>query len=79
MNEGIPMVKLEKQALERGKLYCQYSLIGCLDFGKISMLRARSLAEQLWSPAGDWKFIPLGNGFFMLRLANKDDFVKIWT
>lgn len=74
----VPTVTLGKKALERGKLYCQFSLIGRLDFGKMSILRARSVAAQLWAPVGEWKMIPLGNGFFMLRLESKDDFIRIW-
>lgn len=75
----VPMVTLPKKAVERGKEYCRFSLIGRLDFRKISILRARTLAEQLWSPTGDWKLIPLGNGFFMLKLNSQDEFIKIWS
>lgn len=37
------------------------------------------MAQQMWSPSGDWKMIPLGNGFFMLKLNSQDECVKIWS
>lgn len=79
MNGDVPTVTLGREALERGRNFCRFSLIGRLDFGKMSIVRARALAAELWAPAGDWKLIPLGNGFFMLRLVSRDDFIRIWA
>lgn len=79
MNGDIPTVTLPKKVVDRGRQYCQFSLIGRLDFRKLSIVRARTIAKELWSPSGDWKMIPLGNGFFMLKLDSKDEFVKIWS
>ncbi|KAF9596572.1 hypothetical protein IFM89_012303 [Coptis chinensis] len=28
---------------------------------------------ETWKPKGDWKIIPLGKGFFMIRLTCEDD------
>lgn len=70
---------LRKKVLKRGKQFYQYSLIGHLDLGNISLLRARSIAMEIWNPNGYWRLIPLGNGFFMLKLDSRDDFMRIWS
>ncbi|KAL5723152.1 hypothetical protein ACHQM5_006580 [Ranunculus cassubicifolius] len=79
MEDGIPSITLPKAVVERGKAYCQFSLIGRLDFKKFSVERARSLTAQVLAPRGVWNLTPLGKGFFMLRLDNRDDFVRIWA
>lgn len=79
MNGEVPMIMLPKIAVERGREYCKYSMVGRLDFRKISIMRARVLAQQIWALTGDWKMIPLGNGFFMLKLNSQDECVKIWS
>lgn len=60
-NGDVPTVTLGKKAVERGNIYCQYSLIGRLDFGKMSILRTRTLASQAWAPEGEWKMVLLVN------------------
>lgn len=73
------MVTLRKKALDQDKQFSQYTLISCLDFGNISLLRPRSIGENFWNPIGDWRLIILGTGFFMLKLDSRDDFMIIWS
>ncbi|KAF9617739.1 hypothetical protein IFM89_038281 [Coptis chinensis] len=63
MKGNMPMIKLPKQALERGKLYRKYSLVGRLDFEKLNVEEVGRIALETWKPKGDWKIIPLGKGF----------------
>ncbi|KAL5708551.1 hypothetical protein ACHQM5_019337 [Ranunculus cassubicifolius] len=72
-----PTVTLSKAVMERGKKYCEFALIGRLDFNKVERLKV--IAVELWLPTGDWKLIPLGRGFFMCRLHSREDFVRIWS
>lgn len=72
-------ITLPKAAVERGKRYYQFALIGRLDFGKISIVRARIIVAEIRKPRGDWKLIPLGNGFFKLKLDSRDDYIRIWS
>ncbi|KAF9610052.1 hypothetical protein IFM89_019892 [Coptis chinensis] len=75
---NMPSIKLPKKAVERGRLYCKYCLVGRLDFNKIKLDEVRSIASTMWRPQGDWKIIPLGKGFFMIRLTCEMDWKKIW-
>lgn len=72
-------ITLPKAAVERGKLFCQFSLIGRLDFGKVLIVRARTITAKIWKPTGEWKLILLGNGYFMLKLDSRDDYICIWS
>ncbi|KAL5699253.1 hypothetical protein ACHQM5_030183 [Ranunculus cassubicifolius] len=75
----VPTITLPKAVVARGKKYCEFALIGRLDFDKVSLQRVREIAAEVWKPTGEWKVIPLGRGFFMLRLESKDDYVRIWS
>ncbi|KAF9623733.1 hypothetical protein IFM89_004814 [Coptis chinensis] len=78
MKGNMPSIKLPKQAVERGRQYCKYCLIGRLDFHKIKLEDVKSMAAIKWKSQGDWKIIPLGKGFFMIRLTCEQDWRKIW-
>ncbi|KAF9607067.1 hypothetical protein IFM89_030894 [Coptis chinensis] len=75
---NMPSIKLPKKAVERGRLYCRYCLVGRLDTQKMRMDEIRSIAAAKWSPQGDWKIIPLGKGFFIIRLTTESDWRNIW-
>ncbi|KAF9596647.1 hypothetical protein IFM89_012770 [Coptis chinensis] len=49
---NMPSIKLPKKAVERGRLYCRYCLVGRLDMQKIRMDKIRSIAAAKWSPQG---------------------------
>lgn len=78
-NGVMPTVTLVKKAIEEGREFHRFALIGRLDSSKISILGASSLAAETLKPTGDWKMIPLGYGFFMLQLVSSDDLVQIWS
>ncbi|KAF9606496.1 hypothetical protein IFM89_025771 [Coptis chinensis] len=73
----MPSIRLTKQAVERGRRYCQFNLIGRLDFNKIKLEEIKKIALNLWKPKGDWKLVPLGKGFFMIRLVCEEDLRNI--
>lgn len=79
MEGAMPTVFLKKKALNRGRKFCEFALIGRIDFGRVSVARVREFATKIWAPFGDWRLIPLGNGYFMLKLESKDDMVRIWS
>ncbi|KAF5187814.1 hypothetical protein FRX31_022600 [Thalictrum thalictroides] len=63
MRGNILSIRLPKQAVERGKLFCNHCLVGRLDFKKISLSLVKTMALKLWGPESVWKIIPLGKGF----------------
>ncbi|KAF9622443.1 hypothetical protein IFM89_031246 [Coptis chinensis] len=77
MKGNMPSIRLAKQAVERGRRYCQFSLIGRLDFNKIKLEEVKKIALDLWKPQGDWKLVPLGKGYFMIRLVCEEDLRSI--
>ncbi|KAL5717081.1 hypothetical protein ACHQM5_010154 [Ranunculus cassubicifolius] len=79
MSGEVPVITLPKAAVKRGRDYCQFSLIGRLDFKKISIVRLTNMARETWRPSGEWKVILLGRVYFMLRLHSQDDCVRIWS
>lgn len=77
--DGILAVTIPKATLEKGKQYCQFTFVGRLDFRKTILYKVRAFARKIWKPSGDWKVVPLGKSYFMLRLADKDEFLIIWS
>ncbi|KAF9613337.1 hypothetical protein IFM89_007066 [Coptis chinensis] len=75
---NMPSIKLPKKVVERGRLYCRYCLVGRLDMQKIKMDEIRSIVVAKWSSQGDWKIIPQGKGFFIIRLTTESDWRNIW-
>ncbi|KAF9589393.1 hypothetical protein IFM89_023425 [Coptis chinensis] len=69
MKGNIPSIRLSQKAVERGMLYCKFCLIGRLEFQKIKLEEVKTIAQEKWHPQGDWKIVPLGKGFFMIRLT----------
>ncbi|PIA32092.1 hypothetical protein AQUCO_04600033v1 [Aquilegia coerulea] len=76
---NLSCIKLPQKTLERGRLFCKFCLVGRLDFLKISLEKVRKIPAEIWNPAGGWKIIPLGKGFFMFRLSSEEELVRIWT
>ncbi|KAF9603335.1 hypothetical protein IFM89_034684 [Coptis chinensis] len=46
----MPSIKLPKKAVERGRIYCKYCLVGRLDLQKIKLEEVRSIAANKWNP-----------------------------
>ncbi|OVA06927.1 Ribonuclease H domain [Macleaya cordata] len=57
----------------------KFSLIGRLDFKTLKFEDAKSRLLQLWPLKGSCKFIPLGKGFFTIKLENEDDKRLVWS
>ncbi|KAL5725464.1 hypothetical protein ACHQM5_008605 [Ranunculus cassubicifolius] len=72
-------ITLPREVVNRGIKFCEFALIGRLDFHRITLQRARILTTQYIKPQGDWAITPLGKGYFMFRLSNKEEFVRIWA
>ncbi|KAL5709354.1 hypothetical protein ACHQM5_020054 [Ranunculus cassubicifolius] len=79
LEDGTTTITLPKAIVDRGKKFCEFALVGRLDFKKTSLDRTKTLIIQNLAPKGEWNFTPLGKGFFMLRLHNRDEFVRIWA
>ncbi|KAF5196849.1 hypothetical protein FRX31_013566 [Thalictrum thalictroides] len=78
MKGNIPTIKIPRKSLERGLNYCKFSLIGRLDFTHIKLEVVKNMAREAWKPVGDWKIVPLGRGFFMIRLSCEEDYNRVW-
>ncbi|KAF9590682.1 hypothetical protein IFM89_036174 [Coptis chinensis] len=79
MKGNIPSIRIPKQAIDRGLQFCKFSLVGRLDFQKINIDTVRTIAAEKWRPKGCWKIVPLGKGYFMIRLTCEEDLVRIWS
>ncbi|KAF9605575.1 hypothetical protein IFM89_017918, partial [Coptis chinensis] len=51
---------------------------GRIDFQKIKLEEVKKIAQAQWKPKGHWKIVPLGKGFFMIRLTCEEDLRNIW-
>lgn len=60
MEGAMPTVFLKKEALNRGKKFGDFALIGRIDFGSVFVTRVREIATAIWVPSSDWRLIPLG-------------------
>lgn len=50
-----------------------FSLIGRLDLLRIKLLDASSILSSQWKLKGKCQLIPLGKGFFTIKLDNEED------
>ncbi|XP_026420089.1 uncharacterized protein LOC113316073 [Papaver somniferum] len=57
----------------------KFSLIGRLDFLRIKFSKATTLLRKQWSLKGQCHLIPLGKGFFTIKLDNEEDKTYIKT
>ncbi|KAF9598280.1 hypothetical protein IFM89_026486, partial [Coptis chinensis] len=78
MKGNIPSIRLLQKVVERGLLYCKFCLIGRLEFQRIKLEEVKKIAQEKWELKGDWKIVPLGRGFFMIRLTCEKDWRNIW-
>lgn len=58
---------------------CRFSLIGRLDFQKNSLEVAGKSLKSQWRLKGDYQLIPLGKGFFVIKLENAEDKTHVWS
>ncbi|KAF6149716.1 hypothetical protein GIB67_038116, partial [Kingdonia uniflora] len=57
----------------------QYSLIGRLDLQKIKLVTIQAYARTNWKIKGTCKLIPIGKGFFIIKLESEEDKIYIWS
>ncbi|KAF6136565.1 hypothetical protein GIB67_016021 [Kingdonia uniflora] len=57
----------------------KYSLIDRLDLQKVKFTDVQEYARNKWKISGQYKLIPLGKGFFIIKLGNKNDKIFIWS
>ncbi|XP_026430948.1 uncharacterized protein LOC113328071 [Papaver somniferum] len=57
----------------------KFSLIGRLDFVKLKFTTAEEELRKQWIIKGKFKLIPLGKGFFVIKLENEIDMKYIWN
>ncbi|XP_026416701.1 uncharacterized protein LOC113312162 [Papaver somniferum] len=77
-SEDPPSMFIPDDVIEESLNKWKFSLIGRLDFVKLKMNIAATLLKQQWSLKGSLQFIPLGKGFFIIKLDNEDDRKHIW-
>lgn len=64
---------------ENGLIQWKYSLIGRLDLNRIKLEEARDQLFYQWKVKGEIKLIPIGKGFFVIKLDNENDKIRIWS
>ncbi|KAF6175072.1 hypothetical protein GIB67_038985 [Kingdonia uniflora] len=82
MAEGTERIKpqLQVKSLQACRVYKpkKISLIGRLDLQKVKFKAAQEYARTQWKLLGKCKLIPLGKGFFIIKLDNESDKIHIW-
>ncbi|XP_026459989.1 uncharacterized protein LOC113360734 [Papaver somniferum] len=76
--EDPPSLFIPNEVIEESLNEWKFSLIGRLDFVKLKMNVASTFLKQQWSLKGSLQFIPLGKGFFIIKLDNEADRSLIW-
>lgn len=56
----------------------RFSLIGRLNLVKLKFESATTILRKQWNIKGTIEFIPLGKGFFIIKLDNPEDKHHIW-
>ncbi|XP_026377869.1 uncharacterized protein LOC113272207 [Papaver somniferum] len=74
----VPSIDLPDDLFEEGLRSWKFSLIGRLNLQSIKFVDAAVILRQKWTLVGDCKLIPLGRGFFTIKLDNEIDrrFIK---
>ncbi|XP_026417562.1 uncharacterized protein LOC113313052 [Papaver somniferum] len=69
----VPSVDLLDDLFEESLNPWKFSLVGRLDLQKIKFIDAALILRNQWKLVGHCKLIPLGRGFFTIKLDNKID------
>ncbi|XP_026435798.1 uncharacterized protein LOC113333590 [Papaver somniferum] len=77
-SQKVPFVELPDDLFEEGLNPWKFSLIGRLYLQHIKFVDDAVILRQQWNLVGDCKLIPLGRGFFAIKLDNETDrrFIK---
>lgn len=74
-----PAIKLTNDIYTEYLHQWKFSLIGRLDLSKIKLEEARDQLLSQWKIAGTVKLIPIGKGFFVIKINNEKDKIVIWS
>ncbi|XP_026410720.1 uncharacterized protein LOC113305944 [Papaver somniferum] len=76
--EDPPSLFILDEVIEKSLNEWKFSLIGRLDLVKLNINVAATSLKQQWDIKGSLQFIPLGKGFFIIKLDNEADRSLIW-
>ncbi|KAF6172821.1 hypothetical protein GIB67_034673 [Kingdonia uniflora] len=74
-----PFVSIPAGEVAIGESQFKYSLIGRLDLQKVKFTDFQEYARNKWKISGQCKLIPLGKGFFIIKLDNEIDKIYVWS
>ncbi|XP_026396235.1 uncharacterized protein LOC113290860 [Papaver somniferum] len=77
-DENIPSMFIPDDVIDDCLEEWKYNLIGRLDFVKLKLKDAEASLRQQWTLKGNLQLIPLGKGFFIIKLDNFEDRSYIW-
>ncbi|XP_026416712.1 uncharacterized protein LOC113312175 [Papaver somniferum] len=77
--EDNPKCFISDDDIEESLNEWKYSLIGRLDFIKLKIQTTYSILRKQWKTRGSIQLIPLGKGFFVIKLDNEEDKQHIWS
>ncbi|XP_026399378.1 uncharacterized protein LOC113295241 [Papaver somniferum] len=72
-SQVIPSIELPDDLFEESINPWKFSLIGRLNLQQIKLVDASIILRQQWKLTGNCKLIPLGRGFFTIKLDNEVD------
>ncbi|XP_026383325.1 uncharacterized protein LOC113278793 [Papaver somniferum] len=75
----IPSLYIPGEDIDNSLNERMFSLIGGLDFVKLKFAAAEESLRKQWKTSGNIQLIPLGKGFFIIKLANEVDMKYIWN
>lgn len=75
----IPSVYSPDEDIDEGLEEWKYSLIGRLDLVKMKFAYAAEALKKQWKTTNSYQMIPLGKGYFIIKLKNEVDMLYIWN
>ncbi|XP_026436382.1 uncharacterized protein LOC113334259 [Papaver somniferum] len=76
---SVPSLYIPDEEIDESICEWNFSLIGRLDFVKFKFVVAEESLRKQWKLTGDYQLIPLGKGFFIIKLSNEKDMKYIWN
>ncbi|XP_026384019.1 uncharacterized protein LOC113279544 [Papaver somniferum] len=73
-----PSVFIPDEVIDESVNEWRFSLIGRLDFVMLKISAAETSLRKQWTLTGNCQFIPIGKGFFIIKLENKDDMKLVY-
>ncbi|KAF6136500.1 hypothetical protein GIB67_035059 [Kingdonia uniflora] len=71
-------IKLRKSLIANGIDTFKFSLIGRLDLQKICLGEVCKVVHGLWRLKSGFKLIPLGKGYFTIKIEIEEDKIRVW-